>query len=456
MIAVLAFAMVLTSCKEPSEDPPAEHVHTYSTGWTTSDTHHWHAATCEHTDEKSGYGEHSWNGGQVTIDPTMTTDGVKTYTCTVCGAQKTEPVQKLAICVSTFAEFEQAFTAIREEGETRTTICLTADIAWDTTKYAGTTSTKSVTQVHPFNPSGPEVTYTVPKEKSLAVDATGLTIDLNNHSITGVPNLAFELRGNSFTIKNGSIVGATTGTASKFPLIINYSNTATAALKAIAVASKPSSYDNDDTTGMWAKRIKVDGITITNGGCSIAYSTFEISNCSFSSTNERALNIIGSSGTLSGVTLYSAATGNSALYVQNFADVVVTGTVSAVGRVGGYFNSCSVATVASSGSLVLGVTGNGSSNKVPYIIEKQAELIVNGGLKIDTTNSTAVDEKYCLIQTSGMLTMNAGSSIVDKTDNVIAKNAAEISTGKTDKSTYDESWKNYNQVPVVTDNRVLE
>lgn len=38
---------------------------------------------------------HSWDNGEVTTAATCTTDGEKTYTCTVCGATKTETVAKL-------------------------------------------------------------------------------------------------------------------------------------------------------------------------------------------------------------------------------------------------------------------------------------------------------------------------------------------------------------------------
>ena len=40
----------------------------------------------------SGKAEHTWDNGKVTTQPTCTEDGVKTYTCTVCGATRTEPV----------------------------------------------------------------------------------------------------------------------------------------------------------------------------------------------------------------------------------------------------------------------------------------------------------------------------------------------------------------------------
>ncbi len=44
----------------------------------------------------SQLGEHEWNGGSVTAPATCTQDGVKTYTCTVCAATKTEAIPKVS------------------------------------------------------------------------------------------------------------------------------------------------------------------------------------------------------------------------------------------------------------------------------------------------------------------------------------------------------------------------
>ena len=68
------------------------HQHTYGAGWTYDATHHWHEATCEHTGEKDGYAEHTWDNGTVTTAATCTEAGEKTYTCTACSATKTETV----------------------------------------------------------------------------------------------------------------------------------------------------------------------------------------------------------------------------------------------------------------------------------------------------------------------------------------------------------------------------
>ena len=41
---------------------------------------------------------HTWDNGKVTQKPTLTKEGVKTYTCTVCADTKTERIEKLTTC----------------------------------------------------------------------------------------------------------------------------------------------------------------------------------------------------------------------------------------------------------------------------------------------------------------------------------------------------------------------
>lgn len=69
------------------------HLHTFCDEWSKDETNHWHDATCEHFLEKSDLGEHSWDDGEITTPATEEKDGIITYTCTVCGYEKTESVK---------------------------------------------------------------------------------------------------------------------------------------------------------------------------------------------------------------------------------------------------------------------------------------------------------------------------------------------------------------------------
>lgn len=78
-----------------SDPDTPSHTHTYSSEWTSDKTYHWHAATCEHTTEVSDKAAHNWDGGVITRQPTTSREGIRTYTCTVCGRTKTESIAKL-------------------------------------------------------------------------------------------------------------------------------------------------------------------------------------------------------------------------------------------------------------------------------------------------------------------------------------------------------------------------
>ena len=72
------------------------HIHTFAEEWTRDGTNHWYAATCEHTDEKSGFAEHTFGDWTVTKVATEEAEGSKERTCTVCGYKATEAIEKLA------------------------------------------------------------------------------------------------------------------------------------------------------------------------------------------------------------------------------------------------------------------------------------------------------------------------------------------------------------------------
>ena len=85
IILLILVVSLLCSC-DPS------HTHTFASEYSVDETYHWHQCECG---EKEGYAEHSWNKGVVTTHPTTESEGVKTYTCTVCRYKKSEPIEKL-------------------------------------------------------------------------------------------------------------------------------------------------------------------------------------------------------------------------------------------------------------------------------------------------------------------------------------------------------------------------
>ena len=95
LFTILAIALmlvlslsVLTACNNDGK-------HNFAEEWSNNETHHWHACAdkgCKETKDKA---EHSWNGGNVTVEPTTEQEGAMVYTCTVCRREKTEKIDKL-------------------------------------------------------------------------------------------------------------------------------------------------------------------------------------------------------------------------------------------------------------------------------------------------------------------------------------------------------------------------
>ena len=60
------------------------HTHKFAEEWTSDSSGHWHAATCGHTDEKSGFAEHTFGVWKVVQEPTDTQAGRNEKTCKYC------------------------------------------------------------------------------------------------------------------------------------------------------------------------------------------------------------------------------------------------------------------------------------------------------------------------------------------------------------------------------------
>ena len=94
---VKTYTCTVCGKQKTEEVEPSEHQHTFAATWAGNSTYHWHPATCEHTNVVSGLGEHSWNEGVITIQPTHSTAGEKVFTCSVCNGQKKETISQTHI-----------------------------------------------------------------------------------------------------------------------------------------------------------------------------------------------------------------------------------------------------------------------------------------------------------------------------------------------------------------------
>ncbi len=86
---VLALCLMLSALAAFTS---CQHTCQFSTDWSKDATSHWHACTGKDCEEIADKANHTWNEGIVTTAPTQDADGVKTFTCSVCGQTTTEAV----------------------------------------------------------------------------------------------------------------------------------------------------------------------------------------------------------------------------------------------------------------------------------------------------------------------------------------------------------------------------
>lgn len=60
--------------------------------WTADESSHWHNCSNEKCEEISDKANHTWDEGIITTKATQESDGVKTFTCSVCNNTKNESV----------------------------------------------------------------------------------------------------------------------------------------------------------------------------------------------------------------------------------------------------------------------------------------------------------------------------------------------------------------------------
>jgi len=151
-----------------TEEIPADpelHEHSYGEWKQLDEETHIHECDCGEEELE----EHTWNAGEVTTEPTHTTTGVRTYTCSVCKGTKTEEIDTLEE-----HEFSE-WTYVDEETHTRECECgetETEEHRWNN-GVVTTPATSTTTGIKTFTCTG---CY---KEKTEIID---MITDTHEHS----------------------------------------------------------------------------------------------------------------------------------------------------------------------------------------------------------------------------------------------------------------------------------
>lgn len=196
-----------------SYTPPAQHTHTWNAGVVTKEpacteagVKTYTCTTCgaTKTEEIPATG-HTWNDGEVTTAATCTEAGVKTYTCTVCNATKPEAIEALGhdwnettVVYAANGNNGTKTYACRREGCTATN---TENIDWKFYLAAFSNNTVDMTVGDDYT-----AVFTLPngEDKSVNAASVTLTAKMQNVGSLGVTGV----REHSVTINTG-IAGVT-------------------------------------------------------------------------------------------------------------------------------------------------------------------------------------------------------------------------------------------------------
>ncbi len=86
---------VCTVCGLEETRQTSKLAHTYAKTWSSSETEHWHAATCGHTDLFADKEEHTFGEWETVTEPTCGSKGLEHSYCTVCGYEGTREIEML-------------------------------------------------------------------------------------------------------------------------------------------------------------------------------------------------------------------------------------------------------------------------------------------------------------------------------------------------------------------------
>ncbi len=99
--------------------------HDYAEKWQNDSEKHW--KKCKNCDavEPDSEKPHDWDEGKITVEPTTEKEGEKTFTCEICGYERTEELPKLEVSETTIPETSPSETTMPETSPSETTTPVT-------------------------------------------------------------------------------------------------------------------------------------------------------------------------------------------------------------------------------------------------------------------------------------------------------------------------------------------
>ena len=96
--------------------------HVFSEDWKSDENNHWHVCVEDECEEKSDEAAHTYGEGVVTTPATEEAEGVMTYTCSVCGYEKNEAIEKL-VHVHSINKVDEVAATCTEAGTAAYYVC---------------------------------------------------------------------------------------------------------------------------------------------------------------------------------------------------------------------------------------------------------------------------------------------------------------------------------------------
>lgn len=333
--------------------------------------------------------------------------------CLFVSCKQPEPEVPAGDGLVHISEFSQIVGKISAaKGSEAKTLVLDGDLIWDGDTYKATT---------PFD-----------------LDLTGLTIDLNGHSISGIVSNAFKPTGDTFIIKNGSLLLQESTSTYQKCISIGFSETLT--------------YTDYSGAEAQAKAVTFDGVT-TNGCLYLGGGVFRIKDCTINSVGTQTRGICSYSAYVD-VTGSTIKSNNAevAIHVRDTVLNLSNGTVvdSAIHGIQAYYKS----KVTTSGAVT--IKGKGANydiylNYGPNVLTIGGQTVIQGGTK-----------GVFAITYGDAITIANGAAITGPQGTVEPKyTAASYTKASGTASTngyvgWSNGNKNTTQVATITDNRVFE